>query len=620
MKVQYENNVSQKSSVLSLRLAQATVEVEHLPGGGMILSSPDKLKSYPRRLGDHLCYWASEAGERVFLAEKNPAGSWNKYTYSRVLHEVESLAQGLLDRGYDTDRPVIVLSENSINFALLKLACYYIGLPIAPISPAYSLQSTDHVKLRHVFNTLRPGLVYAASGKRFNKALNALNLEGVEVVVDNELPAKHKATFFSDLAVTPGKAVREAFSRVGPDTVAKILFTSGSTDLPKGVINTHGMLCSNQQSIAQIWPFLEDRPPLLLDWLPWNHTYGGNKLFNIILRNGGTFYIDSGRPLPGAIETTVENLREVSPTISFNVPRGYDALLPYLENDASVRSSFFRNLDMIFYAAASLPQHIWKRLVELAIKERGKKIFMASGWGSTETSPCITMVHYPIEKAGIIGLPMPGVKLKMIPNQGKLEMRVRGPNITPGYYKRPDLTKEAFDDEGYFRTGDAGRFIDPENPARGIAFDGRITENFKLTTGTWVNTGSLRLEVIKAAEPLIQDAVVTGHDQDYIGLLVWLKPEQCLKLAPEAEGDLEALMRAPEVIDCLRRKLQAHNKLQSGSSTYIKRVLLLTEPPSLDANEITDKGYINQQATLERRAALVERLYSEPPPDDVIEL
>lgn len=620
MKAHYENNVSQTSTALSLRLAPAAVEVEQLPGGGMILSSPNKLKSYPRQLGEHLHYWARKAGERIFLAERNSAGSWNKLTYSRVLYEVESLAQGLLDRGYDLARPVMVLSENSINFGLLKLACCYIGAPLAPISPAYSLLSTDFAKLRHVFNTLQPGLVYAASGKRFSKALNALDLGGVEVVVDSEPPPKHKATLFSDLKTTPGKAVREAFSRVGPDTVAKILFTSGSTDLPKGVINTHGMLCSNQQSIAQIWPFLEDKPPLLLDWLPWNHTYGGNKLFNLILRNGGTLYIDAGRPLPGAIETTVANLREVSPTISFNVPRGYDALLPYLENDAAVRSSFFRNLDMIFYAAASLPQHIWERLERLAVKERGKKIFMASGWGSTETSPCITMVHYPIDKAGIIGLPMPGVELKMIPNQAKLEMRVRGPNVTPGYYGRPDLTQEAFDEEDFFCIGDAGKLIEPENPSRGIVFDGRITENFKLTTGTWVNTGNLRLEVIKAAEPLIQDAVVTGHDQDYICLLVWLNPEQCLKLAPEVENNMEALLRAPAVVDCLRRKLQEHNKQQSGSSTCIKRVLVLTEPPSLDANEVTDKGYINQRVTLECRAALVESLYSESPSDDVIEL
>ena len=616
----FDVNKDGNSPAAGIRLAPAAVAIKHLPGGGMILSSPAELKPYPRHLCEHLRRWAREAGDRVFLAERSTAGGWRKLTYGQVLHEVERLAQGLLERGYSADRPVMVLSENSVNIGLLKLACHYIGVPIAPISPAYSLLSRDHAKLRHVFGILKPGLVYAANGKRFGKALAALNLRGVEVVVETEPPREPEATLFSNLAATPGPAVQEAFSRVGPDTAAKILFTSGSTDLPKGVINTHRMLCSNQQSIAQVWPFLEDKPPVLLDWLPWNHTFGGNKLFNLILRNGGTLYIDAGKPLPGAIETTVANLRDISPTISFNVPRGYDALLPYLEKDTAVRNSFFRNLDMIFYAAASLPQSLWEHLERLVLEVRGEKIFMGSGWGATETSPCITMVHYPVERAGIIGLPMPGAELKMVPDGTKLEMRVRGPNVTPGYYRRPDLTKDVFDEEGFYRTGDAGKLKDPENPSQGIVFDGRITEDFKLTTGTWVNVGSLRMGAITAAAPLIQDAVVTGHDRDYIGLLAWVNLDECRKLAPSAGDDPEALLRAPPVIDRLRLALQERNKQQSSSSTRIERVLLLRELPNLDANEITDKGNINQRATLERRTDMVAKLYRDPPPDDVIVL
>jgi feruloyl-CoA synthase len=512
----------------------------------------------------------------------------------------------------------MVLSENSVNVGVLLLACLYVGVPVSPISPAYSLVSQDHAKLRNVFETVRPGLVYAASGKRFAKALAALDLSDVRVVVEDDPPAG--ASLFSELAAeAAGPGVQEAFSRVGPDTVGKILFTSGSTDAPKGVPNTQRMMCAAQESMAKIWPFLEDKPPVLLDWLPWNHTFGGNKSFNMVLRNGGTLYIDAGKPLPGAIETTVANLREVSPTISFNVPKGYDALLPFLERDASLRDAFFREMDMVFYAAASLPQNLWERLEKLAVQVRGAPVFMASGWGATETSPVITMVHYPIAQAGVIGLPMPGFEVKLLPNGGKMEMRVRGPNVFPGYCRRPDLTEQAFDEEGFYCIGDAGKFVDPDDPAQGLVFDGRVTEDFKLTTGTWVSVGSVRVGCISSAAPLLQDAVVTGHNRDFLGLLAWPNLEECRRLAPET-ADVEALLRAPAVVDAVRKKLQDRNAGEKGSSTRIERVLLMVEPPSLDANEITDKGYVNQRATLERRAALVERLYGAVPGDDVIVL
>jgi feruloyl-CoA synthase len=390
--------------------------------------------------------------------------------------------------------------------------------------------------------------------------------------------------------------------------------------MPKGVINTHRMLCSNQQSIAQVWPFVEERPPVFVDWLPWNHTFGGNKTFNLVLRNGGTLYIDHGKALPGAIEKTVANLREISPTIYWNVPKGYDVLLPYLEADRGLRDTFFRELDLLFYAAAALPQNLWTRLEKLSLESRGELVPMASGWGSTETSPCITMVHYPISQAGIIGNPMPGIELKMIPNGGKMELRVRGPNVTPGYYRQEELSKQAFDEDGFFMMGDAGKFVDPDDPAKGILFDGRVTEDFKLTTGTWVHVGGLRVSAVDAAAPLIQDAVVTGHNRDYLGLLVWPNLAECRKLAPGCGEDAEALCEAPEVVAKIREALQKRNAAQKGSSTRIERVVLMAEPPSLDANEITDKGYINQRATLDRRAALVEKLYQDPPARGVIVL
>ena len=382
--------------------------------------------------------------------------------------------------------------------------------------------------------------------------------------------------------------------------MAKILFTSGSTGVPKGVVNTQRMLCANQQMLAQAWPFVEDRPPVVVDWLPWNHTFGGNHNFNMVLRNGGTLYIDGGKPVPGLVETTVRNLKEIAGTMYFNVPRGYDLLLPHLENDAALRANFFRDLDLLFYAAAALPQNLWQRIEALAVQEKGGRLAMLSAWGSTETSPLATSVHFHMDRAGVIGLPVPGCELKLVPSAGKLEVRVKGANVTPGYYRRDDLTRAAFDEEGYYRIGDAVKLADPNDPAKGIEFDGRIAEDFKLATGTWVHVGAVRVKLIAAANPLLQDAVITGHDRNEVGALVFLNPAAVSGLAPEA----------------LRERLtQALHELakDQGSSTRPVRLLVMSEPPSIDANEITDKGYVNQRAVLERRAALVEKLYGDAP-------
>src|SRR3989440_1169762 len=557
----------------TLRLAPAAVNLERR-GANTYLRSPQKLASYSRTATEWLSRWSDKAPERNFLAERK-GEAWRKISYREAYGAARRIGQALLERGLNAERPVAILSDNSIEHALLALGAMHVGIPAAPISPAYSLMSQDYGKLKHIFELVQPGLVFAADAAKFGPALAAVGA---------------KSTSVADLLESnPGSTQEREHARVGPQTVAKILFTSGSTGMPKGVINTHGMLCANQQQLAQVWPFVEDRPPVVVDWLPWNHTFGGNHNFNLVLRNGGTLYVDGGKPLPGLVETTVKNLAELSPTLYFNVPRGYDLLLPYLERDEKLRQSFFRELDVLFYAAASLPQNLWDRLKKLG----GPRLAMLSAWGSTETSPLATSVHFHMDRPGVIGLPIPECELKLVPTAGKLEVRGRGPNVMPGYYKRPDLTRGAFDEEGFYRIGDAVKFADGDDPAKGIVFDGRVAEDFKLSTGTWVNAGAVRVKLIAAADPLIQDAVITGHDRDEIGALVFLSPAA-------KDADVRGRLRA-----ALRKLAQ-----DGSSSMHPKRLMVMAEPPSIDANEITDKGYMNQRAVLERRSALVEQLYA----------
>jgi len=609
-----------KAPVVMPRFAAPGVNVTPLEGGGFLLRSPYALEPYPRSMGTLLERWAREAPERDFLAERTGSG-WRRLTYRQALDAARAIGQALLDRGLGAGRPVAILSENGVNHALLTLAAMHVGVLVAPVSPAYALMSRDFSRLRYIMDLLRPALVYASEGGRFAPALRALGLKGVELVVDDISSVDMAATPFAALAdAPPTGAVERAFAAVGPDTVAKILFTSGSTGQPKGVINTQRMMCSNQQSQAQLWPFVEDRPPVLVDWMPWNHTFGGNFCINFVLRNGGTFYIDDGKPAPGLIEKTVANLREVSPTIYLNVPRGYDMLLPYLERDGALRDTFFRELEVIFYAGAALPQSLWTRLEQLSIAARGRRVTMVSAWGSTETAPMATCVHYPIDRAGVIGLPAPGCEIKLVPNSGKLELRVKGPNVTPGYYKRDDLTQAAFDGDGFYRIGDAGRFADPDDPVKGLEFDGRIAEDFKLMSGTWVHVGGLRVRAIAAAAPVAQDVVVTGHEREEVGLLIFPNPVGCRSLCPEVSADapLAVLIGRPEVRGRIAQALADLDAEDGGSASRPARALLLEEPPQIDANEITDKGYINQRAVLERRAEWVRRLYADPPRQEVI--
>jgi feruloyl-CoA synthase len=577
-----------------LRFARASVNVNKRADGTLVLQSPYGLEPFPRAAGEWLVHWTRSTPDATFLAER--AGeSWRRVTYADALDAARRIGEALLARGLSATRPVAILSDNSVDHALLALGAMHAGIPVSPISPAYSLMSKDHVKLKGIFELLRPGLVYARDPASFAPALAAVGAQSTGM---DEL-----------LAEKPGARIDAAFAAVCPDTVAKILFTSGSTGTPKGVINTHRMLCSNQQSWAQLWPFLEQTPPVLCEWLPWNHTFGGNATFNMVLRNGGTLYVDGGKPAPGLVETTVRNLREVSPTLYFNVPRGFDLLLPFLESDAGLRQNFFHNLDAIFYAGAALPQNLWERLEALAVSEKGGRLAMLSAWGSTETSPMATSVHYHIERAGVVGNPAPGTELKLVPSGDKFEVRVRGPNVTPGYWRRDDLTKEAFDEEGFYRIGDAMKFADAGDPARGIAFDGRVAEDFKLMSGTWVHVGAVRVHLIAACDPLVQDAVITGHDREEMGALVFVNPAAAKALGLDAAGVRTRLATALEQL----------NRASTGSSTAPVRLLVLDEPPSIDANEITDKGYINQRAVLDRRAALVQKLYTGAPEAIVLE-
>jgi len=557
-----------------LRFAPATVQLER-KDGNLYLRSPQKLAPYARCVTEWLVQWSDKEPTRTFLAERKGEG-WRKLSYRETYGAVRRIAQALLDQGVTAERPVAILSDNSIDHALLALGAMHVGIPIAPISPAYSLMSKDFGKLKYIFELLKPGLVFAAEPAKFAAALEAVGAKSASVADMNQ--------------VNPGSTQEREHSKVRRETIAKILFTSGSTGMPKGVVNTHGMLCANQQQLAQAWPFVEDRPPVVVDWLPWNHTFGGSHNFNLVLRNGGTMYIDGGKPVPGLVETTVKNLAEISPTMYFNVPRGYDLLLPFLERDERLRQNFFRELDVLFYAAAALPQNLWDRIKALS----GPRLAMLSAWGSTETSPLATSVHFHMDRPGVMGLPVAECELKLVPTAGKLEVRVKGPNVMPGYYKRDDLTRAAFDEESFYKIGDAVKLADADDPAKGVVFDGRVAEDFKLSTGTWVHVGALRVKLIAAADPLIQDAVITGHDRAEVGALVFPSP------AAKGVPDLRERLRA--ALDKLAQ--------EGGSSMHPRRLLVMSEPPSIDANEITDKGYMNQRAVLERRAALVDELYA----------
>jgi feruloyl-CoA synthase len=587
--------------------------------GTIYLSCALPLAPYPPSLAALFRSAVEQEPDRVFLAERDGA-DWRRLSYAGARKLVDAIAQALIERGLSAERPVAVLSGNSIEHALLMIACYTAGVPIAPVSVAYSLQSEDHAKLKYISSLLTPGLIYVSDTGPFAKALAAIDLTGVEIVAGRNGANLRKVTPFDDLMRTvPGTTLASAAGSICSDTIAKFLFTSGSTSLPKGVINTHGMLSANQQQLRQVWLFLAEQPLALVDWLPWNHTFGGNHNFNLVLRSAGTLYIDAGKPVPGLVEETVRNLREISPAVYFNVPAGYGALLPYLESDDALARAFFARLRLIFYAGAALPHDMWQRLSAISVRITGRRVAMTSSWGTTETAPMHTAAHFLSESAGNIGVPVPGAELKLVPSGSKLEARARGPNVTPGYWKRADLTAAAFDEEGFYRPGDAMRLAEPNAPAAGLIFDGRITEDFKLSTGTWVNVGSLRVGVIAAASPVLQDAIVAGENGDFIGILAWLNAAGCqAAIGRGAPASHAELARHPAVREHVRTAMAHWNATHTGTSHQIARMILLPDLPSIDANEITDKGYINQRLALERRQRDVARLLAAEPDAEVI--
>ncbi|HEX9461784.1 MAG TPA: feruloyl-CoA synthase [Alphaproteobacteria bacterium] len=599
------------------------VAVVRRPNGAMLLRAQDRLAEYPPRMGDVFLGQAEKTPDRLYMASRDPSGAWRKVTYAEMGRLVRAIGQAVLDRKLDRDRPVMIVAENGVDHALMSIGCLIVGVPFTAVSAAYARPGQGFTKLKYILDLIRPGLIFVDNGTRYAGARDALATANAEVTVAGDLPPGADVTPFAALTrTTPTAAVEAASRTVGPDTVAKILFTSGSTDMPKGVINTHRMLCSNQAMIAFQWPFLHAEAPVLCDWLPWSHTFAGNHNFHLVPWHGGTYYVDDGKPAPGLIDKTVANLRDVSPTMYLNVPRGYALLLDYLERDAALRERFFAKLQFVFYAGAAMADSLQARLRALAEQVTGEPVPLVCAWGATETAPQATSVNYPNRYPACIGLPSPGVEIKLAPVGDKHEIRVRGPNVTPGYWRRPDATAAAFDEEGFYRSGDAAAFCDPGDPAKGLMFDGRIAENFKLSTGTWVHVGAVRLAAIAACAPVIEDCVITGHDRDDVGALVFPSLAGCRSLCPRVPADAPArtLIVEPAVRQALAAGLARLATEGGGSSMRIGRALLVAEPPTIDANEITDKGYINQRAVLANRAALVDKLYAEPPPADVVRL
>ena len=609
-----------------VRLGVIETTARRTTDGVVYLKSSQPLGGYPIRITDCLDRWAREAPDRTFLAERDDAGEWRRVSYASALTHIRNIAQALIARRLSVDKPILILSGNGVDHGLMALAAMYVGIPYAPIAPAYSLQAQEFSALRQVVERMQPGLVFTADGAQFERALREVLPAGAELVTTRSAPSSIPSTPLESLLSTPATSdVDAARDRVGPDTIAKVLFTSGSTGRPKGVINTQRMLCSNQEMIRAVLAFLSDAPPVLCDWLPWNHTAGGNHNFGLVLYNGGTLYIDEGKPSPALFGATVRNLRDVPCTAHFGVPRFYEMLMPHLRNDPVLRETFFRDLKLLFYAAAGLGQKFWDELRELSLQACGEELLIMTGFGSTETAPFAFTTGPDGAFAGMVGFPAPGLEVKLAPvdpghrsaerdGGSKLEARVRGPNITPGYWHDEALTAAAFDEEGFYCLGDAMRFVDPDDPSSGLVFDGRLAEDFKLSTGTWVSVGPLRARILAAAAGLVQDVVITGHDREFAGALVFPNLAVCRDVAglpPEVPP--ANVLAHPAVARRFQEAFATLARESTGSSTFVARAIVLDQPPSLDAREIPDKGSINQKVVLQQRAALVEEIYAAAP-------
>jgi feruloyl-CoA synthase len=598
------------------------VSIERRDDGTIYLRPKVKLGDYPVRITDRLHHWAKAAPDRVFMAERDTGGGWRQITYTQLLTSTRAIASALLARGLSVEKPIVILSGNSVDHAMLAFGALYAGIPFCPVSPAYSLVSRDYGKLSFLMKLLTPGLVFVDDASKFADALSANVTIGTEIVASRGSVAGRDVTRLSDLLATPEHPRLDAINdAIGPDTIAKFLLTSGSTGNPKAVINTQRMICANQVMLRETLAFLKDEPPVIVDWLPLNHTFGGNHNIGLTLFNGGSMYLDEGKPMPGGIEETVRNLREISPTVYFNVPKGYESLLPYLREDKALRAKFFGRLHAMFFSGAALSPFVWNSLDELAVQETGFRIPMLTGLGATETSPFFMSVRPDTSRSGHVGLPVSGNDAKLLPNNGKLEVRARGPNVTPGYWRQPELTAKAFDEEGFYKFGDALKPADPDDFTAGFDFDGRIAEDFKLASGTWVSVGPLRARFVAACAPLVRDVVIAGINRDEISALVVLDLDGCRLINPTLPpDDLAAAASDPGIRAAFRERFQKLLGSATGSSTRITRAVLLDTPLSIDRGEVTDKGSINQRAVLEHRKDLIETLYSPAPPAQVITL
>ncbi|WP_070105711.1 feruloyl-CoA synthase [Burkholderia plantarii] len=578
------------------------------------LRASEPLGAYPLRLTDRLVSGAQAHPDRLLVAQRDAQGAWRGVTYAQMLEHARSIGEALLGRGLSADRPLAILSGNSIAHMQMALGAMWAGIPHAPISPAYSLISGDFGKLRHVFDLLTPGLVFADDIAAYAAGLDAALPRDVERV--SASVGASGATPFAALLDTMPREVDAAHARVDGDTIAKFLFTSGSTRLPKAVPTTHRMLCANQQMLLETFPQFGIEPPVLVDWLPWNHTFGGSHNVGIVLYNGGTLYIDDGKPVAGKFDETVRNLREIAPTVFFNVPKGWEELTAALETDAALRERFFSRVKMYFFAGAGLSQAAWERLERVTLAHCGERIRIMAGLGMTETAPSCLFTTGPVSGAGYIGLPAPGCEAKVAPVDGKYEVRFRGPNVMGGYWRMATATSDMFDDEGYYRSGDAVRFVDGERPELGLAFDGRIAEDFKLGSGTFVSVGPMRARIISEGAPYVQDAVITGMNRDEVGAMVFPRVDACRSLAGLGQdASVADVLDAPAVRDFFAALLGKLNRHATGGATFIARLRLLSVPPSLDLGEVTDKGSINQRAVLRQRAALVDAMHDGDDPD-----
>ncbi|MCL8482298.1 MULTISPECIES: feruloyl-CoA synthase [Bradyrhizobium] len=596
------------------------VNVERRDDGTIYLRPTQPLGDYPLRITDRLHHFAKATPQRVFMAERVGPEGWRELSYATLLAASRHIASGLLARGLSPDRPVMILSGNSIDHALVAFGSLYAGVPFCPVSPAYSLVSRDYGKLAYLMKLLTPGLVFVDDADKFADALIANVPEGTEIVASFGSVPGRKITMLADLIASPLFAGLDAVhDKIGPDTIAKFLLTSGSTGNPKAVINTQRMICANQVMIRETLAFLKDEPPVIIDWLPWNHTFGGNHNIGLTLFNGGSMYLDQGKPVPGGIEETVRNLREISPTVYFNVPKGYESLLPYFREDPGLRKTFFSRLHAMFFSGAALAPHVWNELDELSVAETGTRVPMLTGLGSTETAPFFMSVNPRTSRSGHVGLPVPGNEAKLVPNNGKMEVRAKGPNVTPGYWRLPEVSAAAFDSEGYYQMGDALKPVDPNDFNAGFDFDGRVAEDFKLASGTWVSVGPLRARFVAACAPLARDVIIAGINRDEIAAIVVLDLDGCRLINPTLPmDDLAATAADPLIVAAFRERFAKFQGTATGSSTRITRAVLLGVPLSIDKGEVTDKGSINQRAVLENRKDLIERIYAATPGDDII--